>query len=131
MSDATRRAKALIGTPFRLQGRDPGIALDCVGLVLCAFELPHDTVSRCYGRQRHDLHLVDVGFAKHFRRVSPKASQTGDVLVLRCGPNKLHLGVASEGGLIHADAVLGRTVCRPWPTEWPIARVYRRRKRRK
>lgn len=26
-------ARALVGVPFRLQGRDPALGLDCVGLV--------------------------------------------------------------------------------------------------
>ena len=37
-------ARALVGVPFRLQGRDPALGLDCVGLVGAA--LPSRSAKR-------------------------------------------------------------------------------------
>lgn len=123
------KARALIGTPFRLQGRNPKIALDCVGLVIEAFELPEELFPCSYGWRSHSLAQIDTILHSHFRRVSRPSKRLGDVLVLKCGKDRYHFGIVADTGLIHADAVLGRVVCRPWPLELAIARVCRRRQR--
>ncbi len=51
--------------------------------------------------------------------------QPGDVLVMRSGPEQLHLGVVTELGLVHADAGLRRVVERPGRPEWPVLGVWR------
>lgn len=130
MNDAAARATALLGTRVRLQGRDPAIALDCVGLVLLAYGLPADTAPRAYGLRGHALKEIDQNLTGNFRRVTSKAARIGDLLVLRCGNDRFHFGIIGEQGLLHADAVVGRVICRPLPAPWPIARVYRKRQRR-
>lgn len=130
MNSAALRATALIGTRVRLQGRDPAIALDCVGLVLDAFDLPPSMAPRAYGLRGHALEAIDASLSASFRRVRPKTARTGDLLVLRCAADRFHFGIIGEQGLIHADAIIGRVICRPWPAQWPIARVYRKRHRR-
>ena len=121
------RARSLVGVRFRLQGRDPAVGLDCVGVVINAFELQRAAFPCDYNLRGHALAKVDAVMSRHFRRVSRPAAATGDVLVFRCGPDRLHLGVHGGEHLIQADALIGRVVERPWPAEWPIARAYRRR----
>ena len=45
-NDAVDRARSLIGTRFRAQGRDPQFGLDCLGLAMIAYEVGEDAVRR-------------------------------------------------------------------------------------
>jgi len=130
MNNAAARAAALIGTRVRLKGRDPAIALDCIGLVLNAYGLPVEAAPHAYGLRGHALKEIDDCLICRFRRITPKAARVGDLMVLRCAADRFHFGVVGEQGLIHADVVIGRVLCRPWPAQWPVARVYRKRQRR-
>lgn len=130
MIEVVSKAQSLIGTPFRLQGRSPEIALDCVGLIIEAFGLPAEAFPYSYGWRGHSLVQIDGLLHRHFRRVSRPSKRAGDVLVLKCAKSRYHFGIVADSGLIHADAVSGQVVCRPWPLELPIVRVCRRRKRR-
>ena len=75
------RATALVGTPFRAQGRGPA-GLDCVGLVLAACDLPQRTARDNY-RLRGDYRSEIMGaLGERFRRVSPARRQVGDLLLM-------------------------------------------------
>ena len=125
MNDAVRRARALIGVPFRFQGRDVETGLDCVGLVIDAFALDSATVIADYDwrmagdRVRH--------FARIFFEECRAERRAGDVLLARTGRERRHLAIWTGRGVVHADAVLGRVVERQGQPPWPIEAVLRRR----
>jgi murein DD-endopeptidase / murein LD-carboxypeptidase len=50
----------------------------------------------------------------------------GDLLLMRSGPGRLHLAIEAPGGIVHADAGLGRVVERPGPPPWPVLARFRR-----
>ena len=54
------------------------------------------------------------------------AGRAGDLVLFRAGPGQLHLGIASEDGVIHADASLRRVVERPGMPPWPELMRWRR-----
>jgi murein DD-endopeptidase / murein LD-carboxypeptidase len=114
---AVCRARALLGTRFRLHGRDPETGLDCVGLVALAHDLRGD-VPNGYALRNSDAgrwcHIVDQ-FAC---RRAPGALHPGDILMLHAGPAQLHLGIWAGASLIHADARLDRIVELPGPLPW-------------
>jgi len=116
------RARALIGTRFRPQGRSREGGLDCVGLVaeaVGAADVPRDYALRGSSPDRLAEGLAAVGL----RRV--EAARCGDVLAMEAGPGQLHLGIFSGSGLIHGDAGLRRVAERPgWPP-WPICGIWR------
>jgi len=116
------RARRLVGVRFRAQGRSPATGLDCVGLVVSAFGL--ERARSDYSLRGGDpgllsRELVAAGFVRVGRR------ETGDVLVMRAGPEQLHLGIVTEAGLVHADAALRRVVERPGAPEWPVLGIWR------
>jgi len=74
--------------------------------------------------------VLDEALGRHFRRVPRSAVRPGDALVFWCGANRLHLALHAGDRFIQADALIGRVVERPWPAEWPLVRVYRRRTRK-
>lgn len=126
MSDAlalAEAAQALIGTPFRLRGREPETGLDCIGLVSIALKriarqtptLPH-----------YEMRNLDLGrFSSLLDQVglTPSASPScaGNILLLRPSTAQFHLAIVGPSGLlIHAHAGLGRVVASPAPLPWPI-----------
>jgi cell wall-associated NlpC family hydrolase len=114
-------ARAALGTPFRLHGRDVATGLDCVGLAAVALGrgAPAD-----YRLRTGDA----VGAAAQLRAAGLLAvteAQPGDLLLCRSGPGQLHLAIRCEDGIIHADAIARRVVERPGPVPWPVLSCWR------
>lgn len=125
---AIERARQLIGTPFRAQGRDPVHGLDCLGLIIASFGL--DAPIATY-RLRGDYRRWLLAEARRwFRRVPRRQARIGDVLLLQSGQRQLHMAILAESSFIHADAGLKRVVETPGCPPWPILDVLRRRKRK-
>ncbi|MET0360724.1 MAG: peptidoglycan endopeptidase [Sphingobium sp.] len=113
-------ARALIGVPFRLHGRDPATGIDCVGLAALALERAGH---RGAGPTRYGLRaglpgaerwLAEAGLA---RVVVPGP---GDLALVRPSPVQLHLMVRTGCGFIHAHAGVGRVVETPGALGWPL-----------
>lgn len=126
--DAVTRARALVGAPFRLHGRDPAFGLDCVGLAALAHRCA--AVPTGYALRGGDADAVGrtiraLGFVQRHA-----ALRAGDMLLLRPGPVQLHLGLWTGASLIHADAGVGRVVETPGPPRWPILSTWARRRTR-
>lgn len=112
--DILNAARAEIGTPFRHQGRTPGLALDCAGLIC--------HVAAALGLEYHD----QQGYSRHpsdgllesaldsqpcIERVALTAMQSGDVLLMRYASEPTHLAIFAgwsdvyqAEGIIHAWA---------------------------
>jgi cell wall-associated NlpC family hydrolase len=128
-TDYAERAKALVGTRFRPQGRVPAMGLDCVGLILCAFKLPGDLVRRNY-RLRGDYRREMMGeLSEVFRRIPAGQRRAGDVVLMQVARDQLHLGIVTAEGLVHADARLGKVVETIGAPRWPAVATFRRRSR--
>ena len=117
-------ARLLVGTPFRAQGRGPD-GLDCVGLAAAALraggyagEVPRGYRLRCGDRGR---------MADRLDAVLERADgeEPGDLLLCASGPGQLHLAIRVAGGIVHADAGLGRVVERPGAVPWPVIGAWR------
>jgi hypothetical protein len=127
--DYSKRAKALVGTRFRPQGRSAASGLDCVGLVLAAFDISPKIARRNY-RLRGDHRLeIEAGLSRRFRRITPSKRRTGDVLLLAVTADQFHLAIVTDAGFVHADAALRQVVETPGDPKWPILGAYRRRVR--
>ncbi len=126
---AVAHGRALIGTRFIAQGRDPAIGLDCVGLALLAYGLAANGVSDDYRLSgAHRGAILEFAKAK-FRRVAKLRRRIGDLLLLQPGAAQWHLAIWTGDGLIHADIAHRRIVERPGSPEWPVAAVLRPRAR--
>lgn len=115
------RARWLVGVRFRAQGRDPAFGLDCVGVVAAALGRE---VGADHAMRSGDVARV-VREAARLGLVRAEGERAGDVLLFESGPGQLHLGVRSEGGVIHADAGARRVVERPGEPPWPVLAVWR------
>ncbi|MBX7536428.1 peptidoglycan endopeptidase [Qipengyuania sp. GH1] len=127
-------AERLVGTPFRLHGRDPAHGLDCVGVVLCALRrcgVDGGGFTPRYGLRNSSIAaLLPMAAALGLREVEG-GRQRGDVLLVRAGPAQQHLLVITEGvstggdRFVHAHAGLRRVVLQHGADAWPPIRHWR------
>jgi len=116
------RARRAIGAKFRLHGRSVADGLDCVGLAGLAYGVD---APRGYALRSDDRARMIAGIAAAGLKRADDAC-AGDLVLFRAGPGQLHLGIASEHGVIHADASLRRVVERPGVPPWPELMRWRR-----
>lgn len=124
-----RRARALVGTRFRPQGRSPELGLDCIGLVLVACDLPAEQVRRDYRLRGDHRRELLAGLASVLRQIAPAQRRAGDILLLQVTADQLHLAILTETGFVHADAGRGRVVETLGVPLWPVIAAFRRRAR--
>lgn len=127
MHEVVRRARDLVGTPFRQQGRNPEFGLDCVGLVILAHELPSRVVPCNYPLRGKNLSCAEKVLREFYRRISCADLLAGDLLLLQCGADQIHFAVHCGDSFIHADAGLRRIVEVPGRPPWPMLGAYRLR----
>jgi len=127
--DFAARAQALVGMRFRAQARGEG-GLDCVGVVLATFRIPHDAAPSDYPLRGDHLREVRNRLEAHFRRVPTSQAREGDVMLFELARDQVHLAVRTNRGFVHGHAGLRRVVETPGAPEWPLAGVYRKRRSR-
>lgn len=103
-------ARGCIGTPYMHQGRLPGVALDCAGLVICVgWQIgiwPESFDVTGYAATPDGKSLI--GHCDScMTRIDRAEMKPGDVLVIRWATDPQHLGIVGDylhGGLslIHA-----------------------------
>lgn len=129
-ADIARRARAELGTPYRLHGRLPGRALDCIGLVAVAVGplVPADIIIPATYALRGYYELEIRGFFGRCGFDMPPcadALREGDVIAVQPGPGQWHLMVEDGLGLVHADAGLRRVTYVPGCSPWPVVAIFR------
>lgn len=122
---AVAAARGVVGTRFRLHGREPETGLDCVGLAALALRAEgfRGQVPSGYALRSGDA----AGAARAIAAAGLTAGETpraGDLLLLRTGPGQLHFAIATGDGIVHADAMLRRVVERP-RMPWPVIGCWR------
>ena len=120
--------EALVGSPFRLHGRDPATGLDCIGVLVHAMksiELP--VVLPDAYPVRSSAAPAIAGFARDSGFAPATGDRVpGDVLFAQVGPVQYHLLiVASDGRCVHAHAGLGRVVIGELPATWKVVGHWR------
>lgn len=125
-----KRARALIGVPFRLHGRDASHGLDCVGLVAVVYRR-RDSIPAGYALRGGSADTY--GAMIHALRLTQRRGlyRPGDALLMAAGPQQFHLGLWTGESLIHADATLRRVVELPGTPPWPVIGAWHNRKRRR
>lgn len=121
-------ALGLVGTPFRLHGRDPATGLDCIGLVGAALAAAGGQPVAPAGYSLRNLGID---------RWLPLAERSGltpvsgpiegdDVLLFALGFAQHHLGIAiNPVDIVHAHAGLRRVVRQPRDPAWRIGAIWR------
>ncbi|HEX6740608.1 MAG TPA: peptidoglycan endopeptidase [Sphingomicrobium sp.] len=125
--DYAERAEALVGTRFRPQGRDSETGVDCVGLVLLAYEIAPDMVRRNYRLRGDHRAEIERALARFFNRTRARDTRRADLMLLAVAADQFHFGISTGRGFVHADARLGRVVETPGTPRWPVLATFRRR----
>jgi hypothetical protein len=121
-------AASLVGSRFRLHGRNPASGLDCVGLLEAALRLTGRDVSLPTGyslrHSRPACWLPDpasCGFANVSGAFLP-----GDAILVQTAVGQVHLAIAGRtAGWVHAHAGLRRVVISPQRPAGPILQHWR------
>lgn len=120
------RARSLVGTRFRPQGRSVDDGLDCVGVVAIAAGIAPERMPDDYRLRGGKVDPVNAGLAAlGFVQLPSDHGEPGDVLVASSGPGQLHAAVLTPGGYVHAHAGLRRVVETPGALPWPIVSAWR------
>lgn len=119
-------ARALVGSPFRLHGRDPATGIDCLGLVGAALAACGRQVRYPQGyRLRNTAIEPWLTFAPRngLERTSGPI-QRGEVQLVQPGPAQHHLLIAlGNDSYVHAHAGLRKTVIQTLnPADPPLRR---------
>ena len=123
-----RAAGDLVGTPFRLQGRDPSTGLDCVGVVLASLAGARITLAlpADYRPQRRRLVLPHKALAAAGLIEAHGPRRAGDLLLLQTAPAQVHAAVSVSGHqIVHSHAGLRRVVESPLPDHWRVLACWR------
>ena len=126
--ELSANALALVGTPFRLHGRDPATGLDCVGVLAAALAACGTTPRLPNGYVLRNRILPELGEYVAGNGLVPATGPlaTGDVVLVRAGPCQVHLLIAAGSEhFVHAHAGLRRVICGELPANWPILRHWR------
>lgn len=125
--DALAQAAAgLIGTPFRLYGRDVETGLDCIGLL-------HESLRRIgvsapapsgYSLRNSAPSRWFAAAGQYGLEEATGSDRRGDVLLVQPGPGQQHIQIIEASSeIIHAHAGIGRVVRgRRDPTLTTVAR---------
>lgn len=122
--DLIATARGYIDTPFVHQGRVPGRALDCVGLLVCALRAHGVPVADESGYKRDpDPPTLRAGLERNgLLRVSRAALRPGDVIWYVMDAPR-HVALYTErDSVIHALARVGRVTEHGLAGEW-LARI--------
>ena len=126
------KARALIGVPWKHQGRHPVVGIDCVGLLVLALGIT-DIPIPDYSRDPSDGQL-EMALEQYLGPPLPVDAQwlPGDVAAMAYGRVIRHCGLLADhvyGGLslIHTDSQLGRVTEHPLDAKWQrrVRLVYR------
>jgi cell wall-associated NlpC family hydrolase len=121
-------AESLIGTRFRLHGRDPESGLDCIGLVAASLAAIGRTPNAPQGYALRNLsieHWLDHAARSGLVRTKGPFMR-GDVLLVQPSAVQHHLLIASTASeVIHAHAGLRRVVREPLTPDATIAAQWR------
>lgn len=121
---ALAAARRAIGARFRLHGREAASGLDCVGLAALTLRAEGfaGAVPSGYRLRSGDEAAVMREIAA--AGLAPCPIAPGRLVLMRAGAGQLHLAIATERGIIHADAMLGRVAERP-DLPWPVLGCWR------
>lgn len=123
---AVAAARGAVGARFRLHGRDPEFGLDCVGLAALALRAAgfRESIPCDYALRGGDAARLAarIDASALVRGPTP---EPGDLALFACDATQFHMAIIVPGGIVHADAGLGRVVERPGEPPWPMLGCWR------
>jgi len=119
-ADVVNAARNYLGTPFVHQGRMPGIALDCAGLVVQVAKdmgVEHVDVTGYGRRPTGELRTV-LAAQPQLVQVSIVDRCVGDILIMRFAKEPQHLAICAGATVIHSYEAAGKCCEHDLTPEW-------------
>lgn len=114
MIDVVNAARSYLGTPFRHQGRLPGVGLDCAGTIVCALNHCGIAVRDVIGYGRIPSQgLFTKMVEEHCNRIKLEDVQVGDFMMFSFRDEPQHIAIVSNMEpmmIIHSYSGVGRVV---------------------
>ena len=125
-ADIVAAARACVGTRTRVQGRVPGLALDCIGVAAEAARAAGLSVdiARDYALRADNGGQLRAGLLHAGCRMVAAAAP-GDIAEIEVAPGQRHLAVLCGDTAVHAHFGVGRVVEAPLPGNWPVIACWR------
>lgn len=126
-ADIIAAARKELETPFRHQGRQPGMALDCAGLVVAvARSLGIDPVD-VSGYARVPSGILQSILDQQPCLVRVVTMQPGDILLMRFRGDPQHLAIYAGDTIIHSYETVGRCCEHDFTDLWRrrVVAIYR------
>ena len=128
--DIIAAARACIGTPFRHQGRLPGVALDCAGLLIAVAQevgAEYQDVPGYGPNPSGGMLEAALDAQPSLDKVPVNARAPGDLLLMRFATEPQHLAVFTGENIIHAYSHVGQVCEHRLSSVWAarIVRGYR------
>lgn len=121
-------ALELVGTPFRLRGRDPSTGIDCMGLIEFALTKAGVPVRmpRTYTLRQRNADQVFITVATQCGlRPSTATPHRNDILFFALNGFQHHLAISlGPADIVHAHAGLGRTLVGKPDPDWRLLHVW-------
>lgn len=127
-AEIVKAARACVGTRTRVQGRRPGLALDCIGVVAVAAEaagLTLDIAADYELRADNCARLRRGLLASGCRPVGGAAAAPGDIAEVEVARGQRHLAVMCGDTAVHAHFGVGRVVEAQLPANWAVISYWR------
>ncbi len=121
-------AHALVGTRFRLQGRDLSTGLDCIGVLAASLDAVGKPAALPFTYRLKTLGACDAESWASASGLSQASGAViaGDVLLAQISPCQFHLLIAlGQESFVHAHAGLRGVVRHDGALPWPIAGHWR------
>ena len=129
-ADIIAAARSELGTPFRHQGRIPGKALDCAGLVVrvaVLLDIPYLDHGGYARRPSGGMLESAIDGQPCLEQVKKSDMQAGDVLLMRFAREPQHLAIYTGQNVIHSYQASGKVCEHILDAQWKarIVAVYR------
>lgn len=121
-ADFVNAALDLLGTPFLHQGRLPGIALDCAGVVVCAARAAGYKVADVQGYARIPSHGQFMGAVmEHCDTIAIEDAQPGDLMMFAFRSEPQHIAIITRIDpitILHSYQQVGKVVMNRLDDTW-------------
>lgn len=105
-------ARSWIGSPFRHQGRSKQ-GVDCAGLIYVVYKntvgLEPDKDFTFYQEKPSSI-FVFRAIRSYATRIKECDAGPADVIIISFNNSATHLGIMTDIGIIHSDAIVGRVI---------------------
>lgn len=112
-------ARSYIGTPFKHQGRLPGVGLDCAGVVVCALIESGKQVQDVLGYGRiPSKGLFQRMVDQQCDNINIDEIKDGDLMMFAFRTDSQHIAIYDNGMIIHAYSEVGKVVRNSLDDAW-------------